>query len=346
MPPNPQFIVEQLCQFPQRAVNSKEKEKIFEKLSRFIQDENVEITQQPFRTPRHFIQVLYWLFGGLITALLLSGYSPIIAMILATFFTILGIRYFDWRSSWLTRFPPLIECFNFIAKQPLENPKVKLVFMAHWDTAPITIPYRPSMIKSLRSSVFIGVGIMILCVVVSILSIWMDDNRLLTALKIGLLFYLTAQVIIISIDFWRFGYSNGANDNATGCAAAVNVANHFWRQNLPDCEVEVCITGAEEVGMVGAWFFYQSIKDSSIPTYVINFDTIGCEHLQVITQSGTFTNISYDHELLNYAREIAQTEKSPVRFQPYHTADVDTAWFARGGIQALTFISHNEEGLP
>ncbi|MEZ4850568.1 MAG: hypothetical protein R3B93_18530 [Bacteroidia bacterium] len=187
MPPTPQFIVEQLCQFPQRAVNSKEKEEIFKKLSRFIQDENVEITQQPFRTPRHFIQILYWLFGGLITALLLSGYSPIIATILATFFTILGIRYFDWRSSWLTRFPTLIECFNFIAKKPLENPKVKLVFMAHWDTAPITIPYRPSMIKNLRSSVFIGVGIMILCVVVSILSIWMDANRLLnTLIKSGL----------------------------------------------------------------------------------------------------------------------------------------------------------------
>lgn len=38
--------------------------------------------------------------------------------------------------------------------------------------------------------------------------------------------------------------------------------------------------------------------------------------------------------------------KLPVNFSPYHTADVDTAWFARSGIPALTFISHNDEGLP
>lgn len=58
MLPTPKDIVEQLTQFAHRAVNSKEKDTIFQTLKNLIKDDQVEVRQEPFKTPYHYIQIL------------------------------------------------------------------------------------------------------------------------------------------------------------------------------------------------------------------------------------------------------------------------------------------------
>ncbi len=347
MRPNPQHLVEQLTRFRQRATGHKTREAVFQTLADHIEDEEVEIQRQSFRTPYHYIQLLYWLFVGLILALLLAELFPLLAIGLSMGLFWLGFRYFDWRSSLLSKLPPLRDCFNFIARKQAKNARIKIVLMAHWDTAPIAIPYRPEMIKGLKSSIFVGQGVMLLCVLVCAIPLWQKGTLFFSIAQFVLIAYWLIQLLIVSIDFWRFGYSNGANDNATGCAAALMLAHELWGKDEPSCEVEICITGAEEVGMLGAQHYYQqSIKNTSLLHLIINFDTIGCEQLQIITESGTFSKISYDHELLAIARKLSKERNIAANFGRYNTADVDTACFVRAGIPSLSFISHNSAGIP
>lgn len=337
-------IVEALCDYPNRSADTPVWDSIFESLKSFV-PADVKVEAQPFQTPKNFLIILTWLFGGFIVSIGLSFLVPILAMLIGFFLVIAAFLYFDWRVSPILKFPPLTTCHNFLARKPVANPAVKIILMAHWDTAPITYPYRRHMIKGFRSSVFAGMFVMCLALAtVGLRAVGIQSNWLLWT-QVGLAAYFTIQLLVIYIDYWKYGYSNGANDNATGCAAALQVANELW-SNQRDVEVEVCITGAEEVGMVGAKAYYESQKRNVIPIFVINFDTIGCENLQVITESGTFSRNSYDSPLLQQARIVAKDCAQPINFAKYETADVDTVWFARGGIPAITLISYDDEGLP
>ena len=185
-------------------------------LERFVHKEEVEFSHQAFQSPYHFIQILYWLFGGLIVCIEASFYLPLSAFVLSAMIAVSAFRYFDWRSSFITKLPPQIETYNFRAKRKISNPKHRLVLMAHWDTAPISLPYLPSMISDFRRNLFVLMlfitGVAALCILqlIGLRATWQFYASLILAL------FFLLQVIIVSWDYWRFGYSNGANDNATG----------------------------------------------------------------------------------------------------------------------------------
>lgn len=219
--------------------------------------------------------------------------------------------------------------------------------MAHWDTAPISLPYTASMIRNFRKNVWIGMIFILAVVVVCFLNTIDIGFGWLPMLTLFLILYFLVQIVVISVDFLRYGYSTGANDNATGCAVAIQIANQLWQDNHPDWNVELVITGAEEVGMLGAKaYLNQKLPSDTSDTFILNFDTLGCDHLQAITKSGTFTDIIYPESVIEIARTSAITSDIDVHFTEYRTADVDTAWFARKSIPSLSIISHNSDGVP
>ncbi len=347
-PTSIQILVNHLTTFPHRANNTKDRNAIFKILKDSIQSKNIKVEEQAFRTPAHFLQIVLCLILGFIVALTLSGFNTIASALIALFFFVASVLYFDWRPSILTKIPPLVDTANFIATNKTKSAKKRIILMAHWDSAPITFPYRPAMLKNFRSSLYTNVGLMLVTVLTCVCPLIItSSNHYLSYLQYFLIAYFIVQLFLVYVDFWRFGYSNGANDNATGCAAAFELANYLWKISLTDVEVELCITGAEEVGMLGAKVYLDALQErKKMPTYVINFDTVGCEHLQIITSSRTFTTNSYNSVLMDIASQVAKDQNSNVRFKPYRTADVDTVSFARAGIPCLSFISENDDGLP
>ena len=218
--------------------------------------------------------------------------------------------------------------------------------MAHYDTAPISFLYTPNMVGSFRQSLIINQFIILASFLIS-LFYSMAHHELLGYLLWLLSAYFIVQLVIASVDFFRFGYSHGASDNATGVAAAVVTFHRMKEQNLDHVAVDVLLTGAEEVGMIGAKAFYEKHKSELEGTHVINFDTLGNGSLRIITETGSFTSIKYENILSQIGQDIIATDPdlSHVTTGVWHTADFDSVWFNRGGVPALTLAALDENGL-
>lgn len=162
-----------------------------------------------------------------------------------------------------------------------------------------------------------------------------------------LAFYFLLQAVIGTIDYFRLGYSNGASDNATGVAAAIETAQKLWAKNLPNLDIELVLTGAEEVGMIGSRAYIKKhYTEFNKDTYLLNFDTLGKGNLKIITQTGSWSNIVYDNHLIKIAKQ-AVTELPTLKnvtTGAWHTADFDSVWFQRAGVPALTLAALDANG--
>jgi Zn-dependent M28 family amino/carboxypeptidase len=188
--------------------------------------------------------------------------------------------------------------------------------------------------------------LMALATPVAGLSYHLPTNQYLLIIRILLCIYFVGQAVLGTIGFWRKGYTNGASDNATGVVATLKTAESLKNQ-LKNTEIEVVLTNAEEVGMVGAYYYLKEKLDKTRRNYLINFDTLGNGQLKLITQTGSLTLIEYDNEMTTTATLLMKTDR---RFQnvtagSWHTADFDSAWFVRAGIPCITLAALDENGL-
>ena len=341
----PKKIVEKLAAFPHRGVATKNEVSVLDFLSQLF--DNQEVSRESFRTPKTYISVVWWLIIGLSSGLICLNFSSILGLILTFIFVTLSLLYFNWYASPVTSFLPLVTSHNLVVKENNTVPKAKkLILMAHWDTAPISLLYRPEMVGNFRKSLKMSLILMLFAQFLAISQFLMPNSFLLLLANI-LAFYFILQGITASVDFFRFGYSNGASDNATGVAAATETAQKLWSKNLQNLDIELVITGAEEVGMIGARAYMKAhYQEFTKQTYLINFDTLGSGDLKIITQTGSWSNIVYDNDLVKIATEIVaqNTDLKNVSSGAWHTADFDSVWFQRVGIPSLTLAALDKNG--
>jgi Zn-dependent M28 family amino/carboxypeptidase len=202
------------------------------------------------------------------------------------------------------------------------------------------------MVGNFRKSLKMSLILMMVAQFLAISQFLIPNDFLLLVSNI-LAFYFIIQGITATLDFFRLGYSNGASDNATGVAAAIETAQKLWNNNLQNLDVELVITGAEEVGMIGARAYMKNhYQEFTKDTYLINFDTLGSGDLKIITQTGSWSTIVYDNKLVKTAKEVTakiETLKE-VKTGAWHTADFDSVWFQRAGIPSVTVAALDKNG--
>lgn len=339
-------IVEKLASFPNRGVATPQEIPVLDYLTSLFAEQ--EVTRESFKTPKTYISIVWWLIGGLAVGLLALNFSPIIGLFLTLIFVTMAMLYFNWYASPVTNFPPLVTSYNLIVKPKnisSVKPK-KLILMAHWDTAPISVLYRPEMVGNFRQSLKISLFLMILAQFVAI-SQFLVPNAFILMIGNILAFYFLLQGIVGTVDYFRLGYSNGASDNATGAAAAIATAQKLWAKNLSNLEVELVLTGAEEVGMIGSRAYLKKhYMEFNKETYLVNFDTLGNGNLKIITQTGSWSNIVYDNKLIQIAKQSVTEVPTlkEVTTGAWHTADFDSVWFQRAGIPAVILAALDSNG--
>jgi Zn-dependent M28 family amino/carboxypeptidase len=204
------------------------------------------------------------------------------------------------------------------------------------------------MVKNFRQSLLISLGLMVAAVLIALLEVLAIGQPLVTWIRWLLAIYFLSQGVMSTIDYLRYGFTNGAADNATGTAVAMATAERLWKEPLPGWEIEVVLTGAEETGMAGSRFYHKMNRErfSSTPTYVFNFDNLGSGDLKIITKTGSISNVIYDNALASAALETASKDSRFNKIKPsvWHTGDFDSIWFVRDGIPGLTLSAQDENG--
>ncbi len=109
-------------------------------------------------------------------------------------------------------------------------------------------------------------------------------------------FVLGAIGTALLIDMWRSPTVPGANDNLSGVAALVALAELLAADPVPDLRVLLVSCGAEETMQDGIRAFMRSHRHELEPgsTCFVNLDTVGSPHLVMLEAEG------------------------PVRMEPYH----------------------------
>jgi Peptidase family M28 len=336
----------QLTSFPHRGVGSKYEQQAAQCIAQTLKQNGFEVEEHIFTTPATYVPIVYWLIGSLLAGLLTVQWWGPWSVGLVAMASINGLLYFDWRPSWLLRVPPLVKSQNIIGKHTTAATSApKLLLMAHYDSAPVSFLYRRQTKDGFRNSIRVSMLLMALAVPVVGLSYHLPQNQYLLVIRILLAIYFLLQATLGTIDFFRKGYTNGASDNATGVVAAVATAIKL-KEKLKNCNLEVVLTSAEEAGMIGAYHYWQECCQQKPPHYVINFDTLGAGSLKIITQSGSLTAITYQNVVAQTALQVAKTDARFRNVLPdsWHTADFDTAWFARAGVPCLTLAALDTDG--
>jgi hypothetical protein len=139
-------------------------------------------------------------------------------------------------------------------------------------------------------------------------------------------------------------YINGANDNGSGVALLLALAERFATQPLPGTELTFLVTGAEEVGTRGMKaFLRQSAPDRA--TRFINLDNLGGGTLHYLTGEGMLTVQPYGTELLALAADVAQEFPGRVRVRGNLLLPTDGLIPALAGYEAISFLAFDERGL-
>jgi hypothetical protein len=346
---DPMTIVRELTSLPHRGATTEQERKAADIVQRYLARMGATVSRQKFRTAKTYISEVWWLVGGLALGLLLIPFASWFAFGLVAVCAGMALIYFDWRHTPVSLLPPKANSENVIgiAAKP-EKAKNRLILMAHYDSAPVSLLYLPSMVKNFRQSLLISLGLMVAAVLIALLDVLAIGQPLVTWLRWLLAIYFLSQGVMSTIDYLRYGFTNGAADNATGTAVAMATAERLWKEPLPGWEVEVVLTGAEETGMAGSRFYHKMNREkfASNPTYVFNFDNLGSGDLKIITKTGSISNVVYDNALASAALETASTDSRFNKIKPsvWHTGDFDSIWFVRDGIPGLTLSAQDENG--
>jgi hypothetical protein len=362
-------LLSRLIALPHRAVGSIYEAKTFDIIADYLKNDNISLEKQAFSSPPHFMATIWWALGGMTVGLFLAPVYPLFGTFLTLTAVVSIYVFFDWHPVWLSKLPPQVKTHNFIGKKQTvlasdgvatEGSKKKLILMAHWDTVPISIMYHPKLLQGFEKSLWFNLVVMfltVLCSAAYFMDFYPANSPILYLMKpfptwLGILrgvlmVYLLFQSFWIGMDYWRLGYSNGANDNGTGVVTAVEVARHFWQNPIPNLEVELLMIGAEEVGLIGAFHYYKNTN--LVNTTLINFDNVGFDNVFIIKDTKTFSTIDYTQfGIYKKARHIAESQPkfNGIIERPFRTTNVDSAPFARHGIPCLTITSVDNTGLP
>ncbi|MCW5850033.1 MAG: M20/M25/M40 family metallo-hydrolase [Anaerolineae bacterium] len=137
--------------------------------------------------------------------------------------------------------------------------------------------------------------------------------RLLHALRLPLIaFQSWALGMLVHAD--RTPYTPGANDNASGAATVLAVAERLAQSPLDHTEVWVVNTGCEELGAYGSAAFLDRHGDELRDALFINFDQLGVGEPTLNLSEGLVYPIHYTPELLQMAREVAVGPNPPPPF--------------------------------
>jgi hypothetical protein len=138
------------------------------------------------------------------------------------------------------------------------------------------------------------------------------------ALPLTVLQFIPTVLLIVSvpllIDISLSGVVPGANDNASGVATVLRLAERFGG-SLQHFDLWVLFPGAKEGLVLGsrAWIKRHTSELDARNTVFVNVDTVGHGTVRWVTKEGFVFPLSYHPELVRLCEEIGEQEESEAR---------------------------------
>ncbi len=165
-------------------------------------------------------------------------------------------------------------------------------------------------------------------------------------LLVGLCGVMTSQIVrkglVTDIE------TEGANDNLSGVAVAVGLAEHL-RAHRPENTEVMCISfGAEEPNTKGSQHFVRKHLETlkAVPTYVLNFDMVGEDGTLRIVKKEYEVRARHSRTFVDFVRRAAQGSGIEARPGVLPFGNTDATPFSRRGLTATSLVRLDSAGLP
>jgi Zn-dependent M28 family amino/carboxypeptidase len=152
--------------------------------------------------------------------------------------------------------------------------------------------------------------------------------------------FILGGVVLAAIQSMRTYTTPGANDNATGVATALEVANRLRSQYLTGMEVLLVFPGGEEAGNTGmrAWSSRYARQLNPDRTLVIGLDSLGSgEHLVVARREGLTGQM--DPRDVRFVSSVASSAGIALKTVSFPNV-CDTTIARHHGLHAISLLSY------
>jgi Zn-dependent M28 family amino/carboxypeptidase len=153
--------------------------------------------------------------------------------------------------------------------------------------------------------------------------------------------------LALTADQARSATVPGANDNASGVAGVLALADRLVHERLDGLEVVIVLCGCEESGMGGmaAWMRAEGARLDPATTLVLGLDTVGSGEPVVAEAEGGLWRVRYREEDVASAERAARS--AGVELRRWRLGGWTDPVLARlGGLPALSLLSVRDGGFP
>ena len=143
-------------------------------------------------------------------------------------------------------------------------------------------------------------------------------------------------------------FTQGANDNASGAAVVLSLAERLAREPLAHTEVWALGSGCEEVGSYGAQAFVERHREALPGLMAISIDNVGGKGAGVCYTSveGMVFPLRPSRELFALAEELRAEHPTLNAYPlPYTTLHTDATAFMTHGVPTLSFVGLTPAGV-
>lgn len=342
--------LERLTRYPHRAVGSAEEAAAAEEAAGWLRDMGYDVEIQRFRAPRDtlYLGPAVIMAGYLAAAAIAAWWQPWVGLLLAVLLLIPLVGEMSGKGLDLDAYTPKVGSQNVIARAAGQgDERLTVVVSGHLDTQHATWLFHPRIaphVQTYLNLAYGSLGLMLLGLVLR--AVFPGAGWPLWLLGAG------AAVLSLHIAFllacaFSGGYINGANDNTTGAALTLALAEHFAAHPLPGVRFHFVLTGAEEVGTRGMKAFLRAYRYDSASTYFINLDNLGGGTLTYLEGEGMTLYHRFGKDLVELARAMAAERPGRVKARPNLLLPTDAMIPAAHGYQAISFLAFLEDGsLP
>lgn len=275
---------------------------------------------------------LYYWAGGK-----LWGWSVLLC--LATLYIIVAELSF-WKLS-LSNFLPKRVSQNVHGRvPPKKEPRKKLVVIGHLDTNRTPVLFHPRFVRHLPRLLMLGVVCVVLKAAAFSFGAATGFHTAVFGVSLALDVPLVALLAAMLHGDLFSPFTEGANDNATGAAVVLSLAELLMRDPLEQTEYWPLCTGCEEATLTGIRAFLDKHGDELEDAYFVNLECLGIGQLRYSTYEGMLKKY---HSNSGLVRAAADTVKAigddRIAAMPLKTGYTETTVVVRNGLRGITLTA-------
>lgn len=310
-------------------------------------DSTSQVELDDFHAPENHLYIFSSYFGEFLVVALLAIWWPVVALVYGSVvFVCFLAEFMGYRL--LARFLAEYETQNVSGRFLALSPRRLVVLHAYYDSGMAN----PLFDRDFQGGLRPGLLGLIACMVISMATCAVQTTEIWTGLEhpgIVWLRWAATGALLGGALLLYFGSTQGedirgANNNASGVAALLDVAGRIAHRPLTNTDLMIVFTGSHESWMSGTRHLVQGNRFSKLDTYLVSLESIGDGELHYITGEGMLHKTPADPLLVALATEVGNAHGvTPSEFRALPTASHIPL---NRGYKAMTVMALDDEGLP